>query len=603
VPSFQRVAGRATLSGPRVRLSLRSVFDTCSSCVSLCAALACDASISRLDPATGHDRTLVVAVASPALHGTFFWDPGPSERSRAGGLLGQMFTVPGGAAVGTHSVLRYVGEVRGSPATFKVDEVRSFPRPRIDRVSLVATEFKNDGSAVATLLYVQGANVDVGAAIELKTSGAWTAMTAMAHQGIANRGWDEVFKLPYRGLDYPIYHHLAFVAIPGDRPAGDVLSIRIQNEDGTLSDPVDYKLPLAETALDSDGDGLPDQMEPTLLEKHRPDIFLEIDHMVDAAKPLQHPWSSDIGHALQEVFAAAPVINPIGPNGINLVIDDGQTIPQNVEVWFEGREDLAVTVGACTAANIPDTDVSMRTLKRACFDNSARGQYWHYCVWAGQTYFVDAAGSKQEKGGFGEIVGDDCVVGADYFVDAWMVDARTEAEILMHELGHNLGLRHGGYDDAAYNPTYNSVMSMSWLGRNHWATPANRKGRPICTALYYQMAGAVEVGGTVPSGANPNLLRGYSDGMGRTLRESDLDEKAETTGAAYGVCNSPVDWECKLEGYVWTCDDDMTAVNFARDLNESATTTDALSDHPDWSRIVFNGPALNGTYTLASDPP
>jgi hypothetical protein len=493
--------------------------------------------------------------------------------------------------------------VRGSSATFTVDEIRTFPKPRIDRVSLLATEFRAAGSTVATLLYVQGANVDVGATVELQaSSGAWTAISSMAHQGISNRGWDETLKLPYRGLDYPVYHHLAFVVIPGERSSGDQLTLRIQNEDGVLSDPFDYKLPQTETALDSDGDGMPDSMELTPSTRFRPDVFLQIDRMEDAAKPVRHPYVPEIGVALREAFAAAPIINPIGPSGINVVIDDSQIIPRNVAVRYDGPEDPAIGEGQCTAANIPDADVSLLTLKRACFNNSVRGKYWHYCVWSAYTYVLDESGSKSYKGGLAELLGDDCVIGADLFTDAWMADVRTGAEILMHELGHNLGLRHGGHDDAPFNPTYNSVMSYSWLGRNHWATPGNRKGRPVCTTLYYQLIGAYENLGAVPPGANPDQVRGYSDGMGRILREGDLDESEETPGNPYGVCNSPIDWSCKYVDAEWVCDDDVTDLNVVRDLNESGGTADILSDHPDWSRIVFNGPSVNGSLRLLSDP-
>ena len=31
----------------------------------------------------------------------------------------------------------------------------------------------------------------------------------------------------------------------------------------------------------------------------------------------------------------------------------------------------------------------------------------------------------------------------------------------MHELGHTLGLRHGGHDDVNYKPNYHSVHELS----------------------------------------------------------------------------------------------------------------------------------------------
>lgn len=33
---------------------------------------------------------------------------------------------------------------------------------------------------------------------------------------------------------------------------------------------------------------------------------------------------------------------------------------------------------------------------------------------------------------------------------------------IMHEVGHNLGLRHGGFDDCNYKINYNSIMNYKF---------------------------------------------------------------------------------------------------------------------------------------------
>src|SRR5262245_6943270 len=37
-----------------------------------------------------------------------------------------------------------------------------------------------------------------------------------------------------------------------------------------------------------------------------------------------------------------------------------------------------------------------------------------------------------------------------------------QASAFMHELGHTLGLRHGGQDDIPFKPNYHSIMNYSW---------------------------------------------------------------------------------------------------------------------------------------------
>ncbi len=73
----------------------------------------------------------------------------------------------------------------------------------------------------------------------------------------------------------------------------------------------------------------------------------------------------------------------------------------------------------------------------------------------------------------------------------------------MHELGHNLGLYHGGGDNCNYKPNYNSVMNY-----------------------LYQFPGIDTNCDPLPDG-----LLSYSTGSRITLLESPLDENLGTCGA------------------------------------------------------------------------
>ena len=606
--SSQRVVHDGSIAGGNRSGFAGALSRTVVACSAALAAAGCNPNVYAVDPPSGHDRTLVVINGPAILSGSVLWDPGPGATWLSGGIVGQIFSVPKGATVGAHSVGRYTMGVTGSTASFMVDADRAFPAPRVDRVSLVSTVFRT-GGIVTPLLYVQGANVDVGATIEMAVvSGSgvvWTPIQSAAHRGISNRAWDVALNLPYTALDYPVYHFLAFLALPPDQPVGSTLQLRIRNVDGVVSDTKSYTLPLTEADVDSDGDGIPDLQELTTDARLRPDIYLQLDHMEDASHPLTYPWSHDIAIAMQETFAAAPIINPVGPTGINLVIDDAQAIPRNIAVHINGAEDVAgVLVGNCTAANLSAADKSLLTLKRACFDNATRGQYWHYCVWAEKAYIVNADGPMVESG-WGEPSGDDCIVAMGVYGGTWMSDVRTEADLVTHELGHNLGLRHGGTNDDIHNPTYNSVMSYSWLGRTQWG-PKHRRMYPVCTTLFWRVPAATssEVGGAPPPGAHPDQIRGYSDGMGRLLSENALVETPSSPGLPYGVCDNFVDWQCPpiTDPGPPVCDGNVTDVLVSHDLNTNASTLDRYKDHADWVSLLFNGPALNGILRLASDP-
>jgi hypothetical protein len=127
------------------------------------------------------------------------------------------------------------------------------------------------------------------------------------------------------------------------------------------------------------------------------------------------------------------------------------------------------------------------------------------------------------------------------------------ANTIMHELGHNLSLRHGGNTDCNYKPNYNSVMNYR-----------------------YQFPG-VNTNCTIPGSG----LLDYSRGVRLTLNENALDENQ-------GVCGTPpIDFNSS--GTIQS--------NVAFDLNSSDTTQATtcggtltiLADNNDWTQVFFGG--------------
>jgi hypothetical protein len=554
------------------RLSPRALFLTAGCLIGALGTAACDdPDINTLTPASGPRRTLV-QVDGDSIFATALWDAGTgSEAAVPGAFLGaSMFSVPAAASNGAHTVQLQRGTRRGTTATFTVTAPVPFGAPRLDRVSLGGTQFQA-GNMVSSWLLVQGANVDVGA--EVLVDGAVVPTAAV--KALRN----DLFGVAPASLGSPLYHHLALIAAPGPRAAGSVIDVTIRNLDGMVSNARAYTLPADAASLDSDGDDIPDDWElngydansdgtvdvnlPMLgANPFRPDVLLEVDIM----QGLANPPAVAAFQSIQAAYAAAPYINLTTDNGINLIVDTSGTVP----FWQ--------TIDMTGADNPAGGFANFYTLKAANFDNTNRGRLYYYCIWGNARPNGSSGVSDPTLNGAGTDFngpGDDCIVSFDDFSAAFQT-ARSGAETLMHELGHDFQQRHGGATHFQRDPAYNSVMSYSWQLRSGQSN-ATRVARPVCVPFYYGQTGAVETGGALP--AMVGTVIDYSDGMGASLNEAALNEPN-------GVCNAvAVDWNGN---------GNSTNAAATADINADGDTTDVWTDFPNWSSLVFGGPRLNG---------
>jgi hypothetical protein len=222
---------------------------------------------------------------------------------------------------------------------------------------------------------------------------------------------------------------------------------------------------------DTDGDGIPDAWEQNGIDidcdgqidldlpmlgadwEHK-DIFVEVDYMGGAGMA-GHSHEPRLGAIwdVKEAFAQAPVSNPDGIQGINLHfrIDeatDGEH--QDVITWAD--------FDAIKSANFGTWDErqNQKTIQ-------AKKMVYHYALFA-HKYINNA-------GGVGETPGNDFII--------TLGSGATLAEenaVFMHELGHNLGLYHGGViwqKSINFKPNYLSVMN--YLFQFDYRIP----GRPL----------------------------------------------------------------------------------------------------------------------------
>ena len=260
---------------------------------------------------------------------------------------------------------------------------------------------------------------------------------------------------------------------------------------------------------DADGDALCDEWEGTsggipmagggvynLLgsDPARKDIYVEIDYMT-GHDPFVSGSSNDAIDDVISAFAAAPVKNPTptgsGPLGIVLHVDKGEELDHSpsTTVW--------------TGFNSLKAD-NFGTPSESLAQKAAKAQAYHYFV------FIHSVGGAS---GVAELKGNDGIVSLGVgFGEVNPSHTGTEgtrneiAGTFLHELGHNLGLNHGGpaivtNADHGVNckPNHDSIMTYSRQMPN--LLGANWK-LDFSDGLLGPSTGLRESGGTTPTPGN-----------------------------------------------------------------------------------------------------
>ncbi len=338
-------------------------------------------------------------------------------------------------------------------------------------------------------------------------------------------------------------------------------------------------------APDSDGDGLPDAWEtdgidvdgdgaidldlPTMgADPQHKDIFLELDAM--AGHGIDQSAIDDVVQA----FADAPVSNPDGTDGITLHVDNGPTSvmdPTTGTQWgnLSDHDVLPHQQVLGTEVN-DDYNWSAFDARKAVNFSPTRRPAFHYAISAHQF----GAPGERATGISRGIVAADFLIATGFCSPDLANDCRrgdrTDAGVLMHELGHNLGLRHGGTDDVNYKPNYLSIMNydftFSWLPQS--------------------------------SGSNVLDVLDYSRFDLSSLDENALDED-QGLGAPIGsdaAAFSTVDWcapgvgalaPVRVHQVDFNCDGQRGGVVGADVNRDNLRTT--LTGPDDWSRLVYKG--------------
>lgn len=302
---------------------------------------------------------------------------------------------------------------------------------------------------------------------------------------------------------------------------------------------------------DTDGDGIQDGDEvlgttnglnlPSLgVNPLHKDILVEYDWMQDAT-PFSTPChfhshrpTTDMINLIKSTFDNAPVSNPDGKAGINIIQDYGQG-----GVFNGGNliNDADGRINGNTNGN------DYKTYKAMNFEAERNG-YFHYILLTHQF------GSATEYStGWADMNGANVIVatlcGIVDYDQQTTANTKAAAFTIMHELGHNLGLSHGGDINTNFKPNYNSIMNYR-----------------------FQFKG---VDSENSCDSQPDGIGNFSLGKRLTLNEHNLDEYR-------GICgNKAIDFD----------NNGIISNGVVADINNNDGFYEILSDYNDWANLNF----------------
>jgi uncharacterized repeat protein (TIGR01451 family) len=338
----------------------------------------------------------------------------------------------------------------------------------------------------------------------------------------------------------------------------------------------------------------------------RKDIFVELDYLV--AGDHSHGPRQDSMEDAVAAFARAPVPNLDGTNGVQLHVDVGPLYGAGAIAFVPGPGGTAGTYGDFGGGNqiaeagneIIESFSSPKGIGtpfadlKANFFDDARSPIFHYAIFGHQTNSRMAM-NDCTSGEASDIPGHDFMVtlggspvGVPTF-PCWganpaglSVGSRSEqAGTFMHELGHVIGLQHGG-DESIFNykPNYLSVMNYSFQLCSVRSSP----------------------NGVLPGGCDYSRIA-LPPFTPAQLDESSLDECIGIDAGLFGF--GPVNWDgdTLLEG-ITNCQPPNSA-NVQVDINTDGLQT-LLRGFDDWSNLNYaegiSGPGLGAGVPDEADP-
>ena len=216
---------------------------------------------------------------------------------------------------------------------------------------------------------------------------------------------------------------------------------------------------------DLDADGLREEHERA--DPNHQDLYVEIDWMAGdpniGEPPEGHKPTDKAISDLVTAFANGSHLNPDGTRGVRLHLQLSDVVGHHTDLTFSSASGGCTGPPTGTGADFDDVKgENWGTLGEKGFANilAAKKLVFHYALFAHELQDL-------ENSGCAEAPGNDLAVTLGLFKERGR-DPNQQSRTFMHELGHNLGLGHGGMDvatgeldDTNCKPNYLSAMSYS----------------------------------------------------------------------------------------------------------------------------------------------
>jgi peptidoglycan hydrolase-like protein with peptidoglycan-binding domain len=319
------------------------------------------------------------------------------------------------------------------------------------------------------------------------------------------------------------------------------------------------------TGMDLDNDGVVElDLKKLGADPNHKDLFVEVDFM-----QLHKPFNQSITHVINN-FSNAPVTNPDGSRGIKLHVEVDEEIPHQNDTDSKSLVLFKATNFGTSAQRANPATILAKSL------------VYHYALFAHNQPGSESSG---QSNGINSMEFITTLGGRVGFLDPMtrhpVGSPDFQEGTFMHELGHNLGLNHGGNDIINCKPNYLSVMShvrqMSiFLGT-----------RPLDysrSTLFQLDERALDENNGVSTSTPPGLLTVYGPSPPNN-----------------GIKNNtgiPLDWN-RDGDTVDTVPADINFIKSVPDCNPNAggnnSTSQVLNGFDDWNQqgagLIFSQPA------------